>query len=166
MSDSIKTTYRAEYRTKISRSDNAKLLKLKKFSDYNEAMNYYSEQLNNLESAEEYETMRYAFKMLDSVRVNSRMEDKPVLDVLEKELIENEILRKEIKCLQAFTPDVFFFANGLGYVQAWKGNAHFWVECKGVNGEYFIHKFHGYDMVNTCETYFSALRMGYPLWEV
>ena len=88
MSDSIKTTYRAEYRTeftrigrvlslevgsdevatiKISRSDNAKLLRLEKFSDYNEAMNYYSEQLNNLESAEEYETMRYAFKMLDSM---------------------------------------------------------------------------------------------------
>ena len=88
MSDSIKTTYRTEYRTefprigrvlsvevgsdevatiKISRSDNAKLLRLEKFSDYNEAMNYYSEQLNNLESAEEYETMRYAFKMLDSM---------------------------------------------------------------------------------------------------
>lgn len=90
MSDSIKTTYRTEYRTefliigrvltvevgcdevatiKISRSDNAKLLSLKKFSDYNEAMNYYSEQLSNLESAEEYETMRYAFKMLDSMGV-------------------------------------------------------------------------------------------------
>ena len=86
MSDSIKTTYRTEYRTefprigrvltvevgydevatiKISRSDNAKLLRLKKFYGYNDAMNYYSEQLNNLESAEEYETMRYAFKMLD-----------------------------------------------------------------------------------------------------
>lgn len=88
MSDSIKTPYRTEYRTefprigrvltvevgsmmdatiKISRSDNADLLILKKFSDYNDAMNYYSEQLNNLESAEEYETMRYAFKMLDSM---------------------------------------------------------------------------------------------------
>ena len=90
MSESIKTTYRTEYRTefprigrvltveigsddvatiKISRTDNAKLLRLKKFSDYNEAMNDYSEQLNNLESAEEYETMRYAFKMLDSMEV-------------------------------------------------------------------------------------------------
>lgn len=84
MSDSIKTTYRTEFprigrvltvevgydevaTIKISRSDNAKLLLLKKFSDYNEAMNYYSEQLNNLESAEEYETMRYAFKILDSM---------------------------------------------------------------------------------------------------
>jgi hypothetical protein len=26
--------------------------------------------------------------------------------------------------------------------------------------------FHGYDMVNTCESHFSALRAGYPLWEV
>lgn len=101
MSDSIKTTYRTEFRTEFSgigryrteyrtefprigrvltvelwsddvatikiSSDNAKLLLLKKFTDYNEAMNYYSEQLNNLESAEEYETMRYAFKMLDSM---------------------------------------------------------------------------------------------------
>ena len=57
MSDSIKTTYRTEFprigrvltvevvcddvaTIKISRSDNAKLLSLKKFSDYNEAMNY------------------------------------------------------------------------------------------------------------------------------
>lgn len=85
MSDGIKTTYRIEYRIefprigrvltvefvsdegatiKISRSDNAKLLRLKKFSGYNEAMNYYSEQLNNLKSAEEYETMKVAFKTL------------------------------------------------------------------------------------------------------
>lgn len=90
MSDSIKTTYRTVYRTefprigrvltvevlsdevaiiKISRSDNAKLLSLNKFSDYNDAMNYYIEQLRNLESEEEYETMRYAFKMLDSMGV-------------------------------------------------------------------------------------------------
>ena len=88
MSDSIKTTYRSEYRTefpiigrvltvevgsdevatvKISRSDNSKLLRLKKFSDYNDAMNYYSEELNNLESAEEYKTMRCAFRMLESM---------------------------------------------------------------------------------------------------
>ena len=37
------------------------------------------------------------------------------------------------------------------------------LECKGMNGEYFVHKFHGYDMVNTCEFYFSALRTGYQL---
>lgn len=51
-------------------------------------------------------------------------------------------------------------------VQAWKGDNNFWLECKGVNGEYFSNKFTGYDMVNTCESYFSALRTGYPLWEV
>lgn len=84
----------------------------------------------------------------------------------EKELREKEILRREIKYLQAFVPDVFFCANEIGYVQAWKYGNNFWLECKGVNGEYFTHKFHGYDVVNTCEAYFSALRMGYPLWEV
>lgn len=84
----------------------------------------------------------------------------------EKELLEKEILIREIKCLQSFMPDVFFFSNGVGYVQAWKGDNSFWVECKGVNGEYFTGKFHGYDMVNTCESYFSALRTGDPLWEV
>lgn len=48
----------------VSRSDNAKLLRLKKFTDYNEAMNYYSELYNNLKSEEEYETMVCAFKCL------------------------------------------------------------------------------------------------------
>ena len=94
------------------------------------------------------------------------MEDKPVLDGPEKELLEKEILSREIKYLQSFMPDVFFCADGVGYVQAWKYRSGFWIECKGVNGEYFTHKFHGYDMVNTCEFYFSALRAGYPLWEV
>lgn len=87
-------------------------------------------------------------------------------DDTEKELLEKEILRREIKYLQAFVPDVFFCANRIGYVQAWKYGNSFWLECKGVNGEYFIRKFHGYDVVNTCETYFSALRAGYPLWGV
>ena len=84
----------------------------------------------------------------------------------EKELHAKEILRREIKNLQAFTPDVFFCANRVGYVQAWEFGNSFCLECKGMNGEYFVHKFHGYDMVNTCEFYFSALRAGYPLWEV
>ena len=35
----------------VSRSDNAKLLRLKKFTDYNEAMNDYSELFNNFKSA-------------------------------------------------------------------------------------------------------------------
>ena len=87
-------------------------------------------------------------------------------DEPEKELLEKEILRREIKYLRPFTPDVFFCADGIGYVQAWKYGSIFWVECKGVNGEYFNKKFNAYDMVNTCETYFSALRTGYPLWEV
>lgn len=87
-------------------------------------------------------------------------------DGSEKELLEKEILRREIKYLQAFVPDVFFCAARIGYVQAWKYGNNFWLECKGVNGEYFTCKFHGYDVVNTCETYFSALRTGYPLWEV
>ena len=52
---------------KISRRDNAELLVLKKFSDHDDAMNYYRGQLRILESAEEYETTRYAFKMLDSI---------------------------------------------------------------------------------------------------
>ena len=80
--------------------------------------------------------------------------------------LEKEILRREIKYLQSFTPDVFFFADRVGYVQAWKNVRGFWLECKGVNGEYFTKKFDAYDMVNTCKTYFSALRTGYPLWEV
>lgn len=94
------------------------------------------------------------------------MEDKPVLDDTEKELLEKEILSREIKYLRSFVPDVFFCADRIGYVQAWKSGDIFWLECKGVNGEYFANKFHGDDMINTCETFFSALRIGYPLWEV
>lgn len=88
------------------------------------------------------------------------------IDDLEKELFEKEVLSREIKYLQSFMPDVFFFCNGVGYVQAWKGDNSFWLECKGVNGEYFSNKFTGCDMVNTCESYFGALRTGYPMWEV
>lgn len=32
--------------------------------------------------------------------------------------------------------------------------------------EHFTRKFQGCDMVSACESYFSALRKGYPLWEV
>lgn len=87
-------------------------------------------------------------------------------DCPEKELFEDEILRRKIKYLQPFMPDVFFFAARIGYVQAWKDGNNFWLECRGVNGEYFTHKFHGDDVINTCESHFSALRTGYPLWEV
>ena len=58
-----------------------------------------------------------------------------------------------MKYLQSYQPDVFFFADRIGYVQAWKHGNIFWLECKGVKGEYFTHKFSGYDMINTCETY-------------
>lgn len=94
------------------------------------------------------------------------MEDKPVLDDPEKELLEKEILSRQIAFLQAFMPDVFFCADRIGYVQAWKYGNTFWLECKGVNSEYFTGKFHGDDMINTAESYFGALRAGYPLWEV
>ena len=91
------------------------------------------------------------------------MEDKPVLDDPEKELLEKEILSREIEFLQAFTPEVFFYDYRIGYVQAWKSGDSFWLECKGGNGEYFTGKFIGDDMINTCESYFSALRGGYSL---
>lgn len=91
------------------------------------------------------------------------MEDKPVLDDLEKELLEKEILSREIESLLAFKPEVFFYADGIGYVHAWKCDDIFWLECKGVNGKYFIGKFIGDDMISTCESYFSALRGGYSL---
>lgn len=84
----------------------------------------------------------------------------------EQECLEKAASRLVMKYLQSYQPDVFFCADRIGYVQAWKYGNNFWLECKGVNGEYFTHKFHGYDMVNTCETYFSALRTGYPLWKV
>lgn len=86
------------------------------------------------------------------------MEDKLVWMISKK-----EGLRITIMNLQSITPDVFFCADGVGYVQAWKDGINFWLECKGVNGEYFTGKFIGDDMINTCESYFSALRGGYPL---
>ena len=52
------------------------------------------------------------------------------------------------------------------FIKAWKSGNNFWIEGKGVKGEYFTHKFYGRDMINTCESYFSALRAGYPLWGV
>lgn len=84
----------------------------------------------------------------------------------EKELFAKEKLAREIEYVKAWEPDVFFFADGIGYVQGWKYRDIFWLECKGVNGEYFTGKFRGDDMINTAESYFSALRTGYPLCEV
>lgn len=84
----------------------------------------------------------------------------------EKELAAKEKLAQEIEYMKALEPDIFFMADGVGYVQAWRYQNSFWIECKGVNGEYFSNKFTGCDIVNTCESYFRALRSGYPLWEV
>lgn len=84
----------------------------------------------------------------------------------EKEFLEEALSHPAIKYLQSRPPDVFFYVDRIGYVQAWKYGSDFWPECKGVNGEHFTHKFHGDDMINTCETYFSALRAGDPPWEV
>ena len=83
-----------------------------------------------------------------------------------QEFLEKAPSRLVMKYLQSYQPDVFFCADGVGYVQGWKHCGIFWLECKGVNGEYFIRKFQGDDMINTVESYFTALRCGYPLWEV
>lgn len=88
MNDNIKICYRAEFpktgkvltveggfdeaaTITVSMHDNDKLLRLKKFTDYNEAINYYSELFDNLKIAEEYETMVCALKKLGLWKVNS-----------------------------------------------------------------------------------------------
>ena len=48
---------------RVTNSVNGEMVCAKKFEDYNEAMQYYSERFNNFKSAEEYETMLCAFKM-------------------------------------------------------------------------------------------------------
>lgn len=80
MSDGVKIAYRTEFpradRVLIIRAETGEaatvcvtkgstgqIISSKRFEDYNEAMNYYSGQFNNLKSAEEYETMLCAFKM-------------------------------------------------------------------------------------------------------
>ena len=83
-----------------------------------------------------------------------------------QEFLEGVEPRLVMKYLQSTQPNVFFFADGIGYVQGWKYSNIFWLECKGVNGEYFTGKFRGDDMINTAESYFSALPTSYPLWEV
>lgn len=83
-----------------------------------------------------------------------------------QEFLEKAPSHLVMKYLHSYPPDVFFYAARIGYVQAWVYGNSFWLECKGVNGEYFTRKVHGYDAVNTCETYFNTLRAGYPLWEV
>lgn len=48
----------------VTNGSTGEIISSKRFEDYNDAMNYYSGQLNNLKSAEEYATMMVAFKML------------------------------------------------------------------------------------------------------
>lgn len=47
----------------VTNGSTGKIISSKRFEDYNDALNYYSGQFNNLKSAEEYETMKVAFKM-------------------------------------------------------------------------------------------------------
>ena len=78
-----------------------------------------------------------------------------------------DVIACEINYLKDCRPDVFYYVDGVGYVQAWKSGDVYHLECKGVKGEYYQGKFTGVDkMEATCESYFSALRAGYPLWEV
>lgn len=48
----------------VTNGSTGNIISSKRFEDYNDAMNYYTGQFNNLKSAEEYETMKVAFKML------------------------------------------------------------------------------------------------------
>jgi hypothetical protein len=48
----------------VTNGSTGEIISSKRFEDYNDAMNYYSGQFNNLKSAEEYATMKVAFKML------------------------------------------------------------------------------------------------------
>lgn len=83
-----------------------------------------------------------------------------------QEFLEKASSRLVMKYLQSYQPDVFLCADRIGYVQAWEYGDIFWLDCNGVNGEHFTGQFQGVDMINTAESYFSALRAGYPLWEV
>lgn len=48
---------------RVTEGSTGEIVSSKRFEDYNEAMNYYSETFNNFKSAEEYETMLCAFEM-------------------------------------------------------------------------------------------------------
>ena len=73
----------------------------------------------------------------------------------------------EIRYLHDLMPDVFLFEDAVGYVQAWKSGNVFHLECQGVKGEYYNGKFSDVpNIVGICESYFNALRAGYPLLEV
>ena len=80
--DGIKIAYRTEFprinrvlfigaatgedaTVQVTDGSTGQIVSLKRFEDYNEAMNYYSGRFNILKSAEEYETMLCAFEMHD-----------------------------------------------------------------------------------------------------
>lgn len=71
MSDGIKIDYRTEFpradsvliiraetgeaaTVRVTKGSTGQIISSKRFEDYNEAMNYYSEQFNNFKSAEGY----------------------------------------------------------------------------------------------------------------
>lgn len=83
MSDGIKINYRTEFprigrilaieattgevaTIRVTNSVNGEMVHMKKFEDYNEAMNYYTERFNKLKSAEEYEIMRTMIEWLSA----------------------------------------------------------------------------------------------------
>lgn len=78
--DGIKIAYRTEFprinrvlfigaitgeavTVRVTEGSTGEIVSSKRFEDYNEAMDYYSETFINFKSAEEYETMLCAFEM-------------------------------------------------------------------------------------------------------
>lgn len=81
----IKTAYRTEFPrvgralfieaetgkaaiVRVTNVSTGQIVRSKRFEDYNEAMNYYSAQFNNLKSAEEYEIMRTVIETMVSAK--------------------------------------------------------------------------------------------------
>lgn len=82
------------------------------------------------------------------------MADKYVMDELDR----------CIDYLQDITPDVFFSAVDVGYVQAWKYHDMFYLECRSVDGSYYRGvNFDSYRIVSVCKRYFNALQSGEDL---
>ena len=85
--------------------------------------------------------------------------------MFDKDAIEK--LDRCIEYLQPFTPDVFFSAVDVGYVQAWKYRNRFYLDCRRVDGAYY----HGENfdvsyIVPICKRYFEALLNGEDLLDV
>lgn len=83
MCDGVKINYRTEFprigavlvieaqgevaTIRVTNSVNGEMMRMEKFEDFTEAMNYYSEQFSNLKSAEEFEVMRVMLEMVSCV---------------------------------------------------------------------------------------------------